>query len=185
VGVERKIRGIQPDRDAGMLALPEPRAPMDASAWAGLAVWVLATVTAGAAVGALFAPDAWFAALAKPTWNPPSWLFAPMWTLLYVLLGVACWLVAREPGVAPQDRQLAWLAFGLQAALNLAWTPLFFGLRQPGWAFVDICLLWPAVLWMTMRFGRIRPLAGYLMAPYVLWVSFALVLNGTIWLMNE
>jgi benzodiazapine receptor len=105
--------------------------------------------------------------------------------VLYVLLGVAGWLVSREPVAEPGERRVAWIAFALQAVLNIAWTPLFFGLRQPGWAFVDICLLWVALLWMTMRFGRIRPLAGYLMAPYVLWVSFALVLNGTLWLMNE
>ena len=140
------------------------RPRLDAAAWAALAVWVLATLTAGTAVGLAF---------------------APVWSVLYVLIGVAGWLVAREPVADPADRRIAWIAFAVQAVLNLAWSPLFFGLHAPGLAFAAICLLWLAVLWMTMRFGRIRPLAGYLMAPYMLWVSFALVLNGTIWLMNE
>lgn len=158
----------------------------DARAWWRLAVWVLASVLAGTSV-ALIAPidQAWYAALARPTWNPPSWVFGPVWTALYALIGVAAWLVAGEPGADPAERRGTWWVFGAQAMLNLAWSPLFFGLKSPGLAFVDICLLWIAVLWTTMRFGRIRPLAGYLLVPYVLWVSFALVLNGTIWLMND
>ena len=149
-----------------------------------LVVWVLAVLVAGAAAGLLFPPGEWYQQLAKPTWNPPSWLFGPVWTLLYVLLGVGAWLVWREPQVAAEERRGAWIAFGTQAVLNLAWTPVFFGLQQPGLAFGIICLLWLALLWMTLRFGRITPLAGYLQIPLVLWVSFALMLNGTIWLMN-
>lgn len=149
-----------------------------------LAVWILAIVAAGAASGLLFPPGEWHEQLAKPTWNPPSWLFWPVWTILYVLLGVGAWLVWREPRVSAEERRGAWMAFTVHAVLNLAWTPLFFGLRQPGLAFLDICLLWLALLWMTLRFGRIRPLAGYLQVPMILWVSFALMLNGTIWLMN-
>ena len=137
------------------------------------------------AQGVLFAPGAWYESLSKPTWNPPSWLFGPVWTTLYALLGTGAWLVSREPGpVAAEARPRAWLAFAVHAVLNLAWTPLFFGLRSPGWAFADIVLLWVATLWMTLSFGRVRPLAGTLQVPLVAWVSFALVLNGTIWLMN-
>lgn len=149
-----------------------------------LGVWVLAVVAAGAAAGLLFPAGDWHQQLAKPTWNPPSWLFGPVWTTLYVLLGIGAWLVSREPGVPARERRIAWVAFAAHAVLNLAWTPLFFGLQQPGIAFIDICLLWLALVWMTLCFGRIRPLAGYLQVPMVLWVSFALVLNGTIWLMN-
>ena len=162
---------------------PLPR--MDVRAWASLVAWVVAVVAAGAVAGLRFAPDGWFATLALPTWHPPSWLFAPVWTGLYVLIGIAGWLVAREPGIDAAERRLTWLVFALQAVLNLAWMPLFFGLHRPDWAFLDICLLWPAVLWTTMRFGRLRPLAGWLLVPYVFWVSFALVLNGPIWLMND
>ena len=149
-----------------------------------LAVWVLAIVVAGAAAGLLFPPGEWYQQLDKPTWNPPSWLFGPVWTTLYVLLGISAWLVWREPGVTAEERRGAWIAFGVHAVLNLSWTALFFGLKQPGLAFIDICLLWIVLLWMTLRFGRVRALAGYLQMPLVLWVSFALVLNGTIWLMN-
>lgn len=149
-----------------------------------LGFWVLAIVVAGAAAGMLFPAGEWYQQLAKPTWNPPSWLFGPVWTTLYVLLGIGAWLVWREPGVPADERRGAWIAFTVHAVLNLSWTALFFGLKQPGLAFVGICLLWIALLWMTLRFGRVRPLAGYLQVPMVLWVSFALVLNGTIWLIN-
>ena len=88
------------------------------------------------------------------------------------LLAVGAWLVSREPGPsADAERPKAWLAFGLMAALNLAWTPLFFGLQSPALAFVDISLLWGALVWMTLRFGRVRPLAGYLQVPMVLWTA--------------
>lgn len=171
------------------------RVPVSASAeggrarsgWVSMAVlfaFVLLTLGAGAGIGLLFPPDEWFRTLAKPTWNPPGWLFGPVWTTLYVMIGLSAWLVWREPRVPASERRLAWALFALQAVLNLGWTPLFFGLRQPGLAFVDISLLWLVLIWMTLRFGKIRPLAGYLLIPYVLWVSFALVLNGTIWLMN-
>lgn len=170
--------------DATLKATSPPRPAMDLRAWVSWLVWVLGVVVAGSAVGLWFAPDAWYADLAKPTWHPPAWLFGPVWTMLYVLLGTSAWMVSREAGVPAGDRRVAWLAFAVHAVLNLAWTPIFFGLRQPGLAFFDICLVWLALLWMTMQFGRIRPLAGYLLLPQVLWVSFALVLNGTLWLMN-
>ncbi|KFL36916.1 TspO/MBR family protein [Arenimonas donghaensis] len=152
---------------------------------AALVAWVVIVVAAGASVGVLFPPGDWYQGLAKPSWNPPSWLFGPVWTTLYILLGVGAWLVRREPGAAADaERPGAWLAFALMAVLNLAWTPLFFGLESPALAFVDISLLWGVLVWMTLRFGRVRPMAGYLQMPMILWVSFALVLNGTIWLIN-
>ena len=160
------------------------RPPLGAKAVGAWLLWVLAVVGAGSLVGMLFPPGAWFAELAKPSWNPPSWLFGPVWILLYTLMGTSAWLAWREPAGTRAERRGAWLAFAVHAALNLAWTPLFFGLRQPGLAFADICLVWLALLATTLRFGRLRPLAGYLLLPQVLWVSFALVLNGTIWLMN-
>lgn len=150
-----------------------------------LAIWVVAICAAGAGAGLLFPPGDWYASLAKPTWNPPSWLFGPAWTTLYVLLGVGAWLVWREPGVERQARRGAWLAFTVHALFNLAWTPIFFGLRQPGLALACISLVWLAALWMTLQFGRVRPLAGYLQIPLLIWVSFAWTLNGTLWLMNR
>jgi benzodiazapine receptor len=165
-------------------AISPPRPPLGLRAMLGWLVWVMAVIVAGSSVGVLFGPDAWFAGLAKPTWNPPSWLFAPVWTTLYALMGTSAWMVAREPRIPAGERRTAWIVFAVHAVLNLAWTPLFFGLHQPGLAFLDICLVWLALLATTLLFGRIRPLAGYLLLPQVLWVSFALVLNGTIWLMN-
>jgi tryptophan-rich sensory protein len=161
------------------------RAPSRLVSVAVLLAFVLLTVAAGAGAGLLFPPGAWFESLAKPTWNPPSWLFGPVWTTLYVMIGTSAWLVWREPGVSASERRGAWGLFAVQAVLNLGWTPLFFGLQAPGLAFLDISLLWMVLVWMTVRFGKIRSLAGYLLIPYVLWVSFALVLNGTIWLMNN
>lgn len=150
-----------------------------------LLAMVCLSVGLGAGVGLLFGPDAGYMALQKPTWSPPGWLFGPVWTVLYALIGASAWLVWRERRVSSVEWRLAWTAFGLQAVLNLAWTPLFVGLHSPALAMLDISMLWLALLWTTVAFGRIRPLAGYLLVPYVLWVSFALVLNGTIWLLNR
>lgn len=154
------------------------------SLWA-LPVWVVGIVAAGAGVGLLFAPDAWFAGLNKPTWNPPGWLFGPVWTLLYALMGASIWLVRRQTSASVDARRNATRLFLLQLLLNLGWTPIFFGLHSPLLAFIEICLLWIAVLWTAVELGKIRALAGYLLLPYLLWVSFALLLNGTIWLMNS
>lgn len=172
-------RASAPTQGQG-LSRPKPRLLSGLT----LLVWILAILAAAAAASLMFPPGQWYESLAKPTWNPPSWLFGPVWTLLYILLGVSAWLVWREPGVEPGVHKWAWAAFATHAVLNLAWTPLFFGLREPALAFVDISLLWLSVLWLTMAFGRISPLAGYLLMPLVLWESFALLLNGTIWLMN-
>jgi tryptophan-rich sensory protein len=149
-----------------------------------LVAWMSLLLGLGAGIGALFAPEAWYEALLKPTFNPPSWLFGPVWSVLYLTMAVALWLVRRDRDAEPELRRRATALFAVQFALNLLWTPLFFGLHSPGLAFVDICLLWIALLTTMLVFGRVRPLAGYLLLPYLLWVSFALVLNGTIWLMN-
>lgn len=149
-----------------------------------LAGWIALVLGLGSGMGLFFGPDAWFDALHKPTWNPPNWLFAPVWTTLYVLIGISVWLVWRQKDAAPALRRRALILFWCQLALNLAWTPIFFGLHQPMLAFAEICLLWISILATAVAFGRVRALAGYLFAPYLLWVSFALILNGTIWLMN-
>ena len=149
-----------------------------------LVAWILLLVALGAGVGIFFGADAWYDGLLKPTFNPPAWVFGPVWTGLYALMAVALWLVRRTRDGGSAMRRTAIRLFWLQFALNLLWSPLFFGLHSPGAAFVDICLLWTAVVATALAFGRLRPIAGYLLLPYVLWVSFALVLNGTIWLMN-
>lgn len=164
--------------------VPEPAA-VPREGLLALAGWILLLVGLGAAFGSLFAPDAWFSALLKPTWNPPPWVFAPVWTVLYTTMAVALWLVRREPESEDRPRNRAQVLFAIQFLLNLVWTPMFFGLHSPGLAFVVICLLWIVLLSTMLAFGRVRALAGYLLLPYLLWVSFALVLNGTIWLMNS
>ncbi|MFZ5637860.1 MAG: TspO/MBR family protein [Pseudomonadota bacterium] len=146
--------------------------------------WIFLLVGLGAGSGVLFGPDEWYAGLLKPTFNPPSWLFGPVWTALYASMAIALWWMRRDRAADPAQRRRAGRLFAVQFVLNLIWTPLFFGLRSPGLAFVDICLLWVALLATMLAFGRVRPLAGYLLLPYLLWISFALVLNGTIWLMN-
>ncbi len=146
----------------------------------GLVVFVLA-VTAVAAFGATFAPGAWYESLAKPAWNPPNWIFGPVWTLLYVLVAISGWLVWRQRG-----RQLApaLIWFVLQLLLNAAWSWLFFGLQRIDLALVDILLLWLAIA-ITIRHFRPRSqLAAYLLAPYLLWVTFATALNAAIWWLN-
>lgn len=137
---------------------------------------------AGSAVGALFMPGEWYAALNKPAWNPPGWIFGPVWTALYAMMALAAWLVWQQGGFAVQRRPLG--LFLLQLALNALWTPLFFGLHQPGLAFVGIILLWLAILATLLTFWRVSRAAAWLLVPYLAWVSFATVLNGTIWRLN-
>jgi benzodiazapine receptor len=143
--------------------------------------WVLLCFAA-ATPGALWPPGEWFAALQKPAWNPPGWIFGPVWSALYTLMAVAAWLVWRRGGFAAQGRPLG--AFLAQLALNALWTPLFFGLHWPGAAFAEILLLWLAIAWTIAQFWRVQRAAAWLLAPYLAWVSFAAVLNGTLWRLN-
>ena len=127
-------------------------------------------------------PDDWYATLAKPPWNPPSWVFGPVWTLLYTLMAVAAWLVWRRGGFAVQRGPL--ICYLVQLALNAAWTPLFFGLHQPGWALADILLLWLALTATLAAFWRVHRAASWLLVPYLAWVSFASALNFELWRLN-
>lgn len=142
-------------------------------------------VGCGATLSFLFQPDTWYSALLKPTWQPPSWIFGPVWTALYIIMAVAVWLVLRETNVDAAVRMRAMWLFGIQFLLNLLWTPIFFGLHRPLLAFIEICLLWMFLLSALLSFGKIRALSGYLLAPCLIWCTFALVLNGTLWLMNS
>jgi tryptophan-rich sensory protein len=126
----------------------------------------------------------WYPTLAKPAWNPPNWLFGPVWTLLYILMGVAAWLVWRKGFDAPGVPR-ALILFGVQLLFNLAWSIVFFGLRSIGWALVEIVAMWVLILVTLVAFYRLRPLAGWLLVPYQLWVTFATALNATIWWLNR
>lgn len=151
--------------------------------WLTLPLCVLGVFLASAG-GLWFPPDQWYVGLLKPAWTPPGWLFGPVWTLLYVGMGVSVWMIWWTSSAEPH-RRTALRVFALQWMLNAAWTPAFFGLHAPGLAFVVICLLWLSVVWTMVLFHGLRPLAGALLVPYWLWISFALVLNGVIWLMNR
>lgn len=149
-----------------------------------LVLWIVVIVGLGATMGMLFGPGDWYRGLQKPAWNPPSWLFGPVWTTLYTIMAVALWLMRRAPGAHPDLRERATWLFLIQFLFNLTWTPLFFGLRNPGLAFAEVCGLWLLVAATLYAFYRVRPLAGLLLVPYLAWVSFALALNGAIWRLN-
>ncbi|MDP3071263.1 MAG: TspO/MBR family protein [Opitutaceae bacterium] len=142
----------------------------------------LALCFAAAATAAFVSTDGWYAALHKPAWNPPAWVFAPAWTFLYATMAVAAWLVWREGGWRAQGRALG--MFVLQWVLNALWTPLFFGLHRPGLALIDILALWLVLALTLVAFWRVRRAAGVLLLPYLAWVTFATALNFTIWRMN-
>lgn len=135
-----------------------------------------------AAIGAQFMPGEWYAGLAKPSWNPPNWIFGPVWSLLYTLMAVAAWRVWRRAGFRGAGQAMA--AFGIQLVLNAAWSWLFFGRHRMDLAFVEILALWIAILATTIAFQRIDRPAAWLMVPYLAWVAFAAVLNGVLWRMN-
>lgn len=123
----------------------------------------------------------WYAHLNKPSWNPPSWLFAPVWTALYILMGIALYLVWKP---ATPFKATAIVLFSIQMLLNFSWSYIFFAKHHAGWAFVDIMALWIAILLTIIAFGRISKTAAWLLLPYIFWVTFASVLNYTIWQMN-
>lgn len=122
----------------------------------------------------------WYAGLAKPSWTPPNWIFGPVWSLLYLSMAVAAWLVWRK-----KNPTLPMVLFGIQLAFNAAWSWLFFGLHSPGSAFADVLLLWAAIAATTVAFWRRSTLAGILFLPYMAWVTFASALNFAIWKMNR
>ena len=138
---------------------------------------------AAASLGGLSGSSEWYAALNKPSWNPPAWIFGPVWTTLYAMMAVAAWLVWRQGGWNRQRKPL--LFFLAQLSLNAFWTPLFFGMQRPDLAFVDIVLLWVAIAVTLAAFRSVNRAAAWLLAPYLAWVSFAAVLNFTIWLLNN
>ncbi|MBN2078812.1 MAG: tryptophan-rich sensory protein [Spirochaetes bacterium] len=140
---------------------------------------------AGAMGGFFTAPaiPTWYADLAKPAFNPPGWVFGPAWSALYAMMGVALYLVWRRGLKQPGVKRSA-IFFAAQMALNAAWPFLFFGLRNPGIALVEIVILWVMILLTLLAFLRVSRTAGLLLVPYLAWVSFAAVLNFAIWRLN-
>jgi tryptophan-rich sensory protein len=131
---------------------------------------------AAALPGAIWPVNGWYFGLAKPAWNPPNWLYGPVWTVLYVLIAIAAWRAWRAR--APMT---PWL---VQWTLNAAWTGIFFGAHAMGLAFAEICLLWLAIAWTILATMRIDRPAAAMMVPYLAWVSFAGALNFAVWRLN-
>jgi benzodiazapine receptor len=144
--------------------------------------WLALSLTA-AAMGGLFLPGEWYAALRKPAWNPPNWIFGPVWAALYIAMAIAAWLVWKRGGFRGQ-RTALWL-FLVQLFFNALWSPLFFGLRSPALGLLNILLLWLALLGTIVAFWRARPIAGAILVPYLAWVSFATALNFALWHLNS
>lgn len=136
-------------------------------------------------VGSIFtrqSVDDWFLTLRKPIFTPPNWLFAPAWTLLYVMMGIAFYLIWEQGCSVPLRRAFA--VYALQLILNLLWSFFFFGLRSPLLGLADIVLLWVVVLINIILFYRLRHTAGLLLIPYIFWITFALILNLSIMILN-
>lgn len=147
----------------------------------GLACFIGACFLA-ALTGAWFRPGEWYERLKKPSWRPPNKAFAPVWTVLYLMIAVSGWLVWREAGFSGAALPLA--AYAVQLALNAAWTPLFFGLRRPDLGLIDIVLLWLAIVVTILLFFPVHIAAALLLVPYLAWVSFAMALNFAVWRLN-
>jgi len=137
--------------------------------------------------GSLFTPEKgsewYYQVLMKPSWNPPDWLFAPVWTVLFIMMGTALYLVVRD-GLSRPGVKAAVAVYSLQLLLNLAWSALFFGMQSPFYAFLEIIVLWLAIVTTMVLFARQSRVAAYLLVPYLLWVSFASYLNFVIWQLN-
>lgn len=159
----------------------ERRTPRTVKTWAGLVVFgALAAAAALLGVLAVSGTEQEYAALQTPPWAPPSWVFGPVWSVLYLMIAVSGWLVWRDHGLQP-----AFWVYGAQLVLNALWTPLFFGMGQYGLAMLDIVLLWIVIRVNVTWFRKFSRPAAVLLLPYWLWVAFAGALNMSIWLANS
>jgi benzodiazapine receptor len=156
--------------------------------WPILAAFIATALTAGA-FGALFSPavsaaaEHWYALLAKPHWAPPNGWFAPVWIVLYLMMGSSAWLIWRER--YHRGRNSALVAYAIQLTLNAAWAPLFFGAKNIGAGLFIIVALWLSIVWTVREFAAVKPAAAWLLAPYLIWVSFASALNLALWKLNQ
>lgn len=149
----------------------------------GLLAWLtLSFLASGVGAVASIRAVTFYGQLAQPSWAPPSSVFGPVWTILYALMGIAAWLVWRAGGF--RVKRSALILFLVQLAVNALWSWLFFAWHRGAFAFVDIVLLWLLILATLISFWRVRPLAGALLIPYLLWVSFAAALNLAVWQLN-
>jgi len=138
------------------------------------------------AIGSLFTSPAistWYATIQKPSFNPPNWIFAPVWILLFLLMGLSLYLIWSN-GFKRKGTKIAISIFFVQLILNILWSILFFGLQSPLFAFIEIIILWFAILLTIISFYKVSKIAAYLLMPYIIWVSFASVLNFSILIIN-
>jgi benzodiazapine receptor len=136
-----------------------------------------------ATTGAMFRPGDWYEHLRKPAWRPPNWVFPPAWTLLYLTIAVSGWLVWRTSGFAGATFPFA--IYLVQLILNASWSPIFFGMRRPDLAFIEVVMLWLSIIATIAAFHRVNVVAAWLLLPYLAWVTFAAALNLTIWRLNR
>jgi translocator protein len=144
---------------------------------------------AAGAIGSIYTYDSvrdWYPKLEKPSFTPPTWVFAPVWTLLYAMMGLSLYLASQR---RTEEDDSVWRAsrvlFGIQLALNVLWSYVFFGRRTPGWALVEILFLWVSISATIVVFLKISRSAAILLLPYLLWTTFAAVLNHSIWRLNR
>lgn len=126
----------------------------------------------------------WYQTINKPTWNPPSWIFGPVWTTLYVMMGIALFLIWKSD-VSQTAKKTAIILFAAQLGLNFFWSFIFFNQHQPGWALVEIIVMWVSILLTIFAFAAVSKTGAWLLIPYISWVSFATILNYTIWQLNR
>jgi translocator protein len=145
---------------------------------------VILTVTLGAVGGLVTAAEipVWYAGLNKPSFNPPNWLFGPVWTMLYLLMGISCFLIWKLPATEQRNKALG--LFIIQFVLNFCWSFIFFGMHELGWALIEMGILWIAILLTIIQFSKLSKTAAWLLVPYIAWVSFAFILNAAIWKLN-
>jgi translocator protein len=153
--------------------------------WIGLILFLLGCFSVAGLGSLATTPEipTWYATLRKPAWNPPNWLFGPVWTALYAAMAIAAWIVWKRTGWGGSNDAL-WL-FVIQLALNLAWSFIFFRFHSPRWAFVEIVALWIAIAATLAKFAGISRASAMLLAPYLAWVTYAAALNFAIWRMNK
>lgn len=150
-------------------------------------VITILTVEIVGASGAIFTAQGlteWYDTLQRPALAPPNWVFGPVWTILFALIGVALWLVARQADASPQKARIGFGVFMVHFVFNLAWSAVFFGMREIGWALAVIGLLWLLIVATIWAFKRVDRRAALLLVPYLLWVSFATYLNYQFWVLN-
>lgn len=128
--------------------------------------------------------DSWYQTINKPSWNPPNWVFGPVWTTLYIMMGIALFLVWIEDA-SEELKKIAIALFSVQLILNFFWSFIFFNLQQPGWALVEIIAMWFFILLTIFAFAQVNKTAAWLLVPYISWVSFATILNYSIWQLNR